>query len=172
MGKQQTQLTQFFDGKRRECELRDFHVLKNPAGERRVQLSMHMPLSGQPMDGIPEEFVEQFILMEKETSALNLAKHEGVVEGATLSVFATDTIKSPILTSNGVMLQGFRLVGEGVKDKRAVHLEFMVYVPYSIALRDWGCDTLHSTFWIEVEASQMEIVTEAPAEQKQPVLVQ
>lgn len=156
MGKQKARLIGFFNGKRRECELRDLHVHKNSSDVRWIRLSISMPLSGQPIAGMPDAFVEQFVLMEKQNSAFNLAKNEAEIDGATLSIFPTSAMAA-IVESNGVTVQDFRLVGDGVMDKRKVNLEFTAEVPYSLALRDWACDHLHSTFWIEVESSQMEI---------------
>jgi hypothetical protein len=47
MAKQKTKLKEFFEGRRRQCELQVINVLKNKAGERRIKMSVIMPLSGQ-----------------------------------------------------------------------------------------------------------------------------
>jgi hypothetical protein len=156
MGKQKARLIGFFNGKRRECELVDLHVHKNQSGVRWIRLAIQMPLSGKSVAGMPEAFAEQFILMEKQSSIFNLAKNEAEIDGATIVIFPTDTMKAGVVDA-GATLQNFTLVAEGVADKRKVRLEFTAEVPYSVALRDWSCDHLHATFWMEVTSSQLEI---------------
>lgn len=157
MGKQKARLIGFFNGKRRGCELSDLHVHKGQNDVKWIRLAVKMPLTGQPVTGMPDAFAEQFLLMGKDNSVFNLAKNEAEIDGATIAIFSTDTMKSPTVESNGVTIQDFRLVGEGVKDKRTVELHFTAEMPYSIAVRDWACDHLHSTFWVEVESSQLEM---------------
>lgn len=176
MGKQKARLIGFFNGKRRECELVDLHVHKNQSDVRWIRLAIQMPLSGRPAEGMPDAFAEQFLLMEKENSVFNLAKNEAEIDGAAVSIFPTDTMQDAIVETNGVTIQDFRLVGEGVADKRAVRLEFTAEMPYSVPLRDWVCDHLHAKFWIEVVSTQLEIpqvVEEKKAKKpKQQVLLQ
>lgn len=175
MGKQKAKLLGFFIGKRRECELRDAHVHKDN-NRRWIRLTISMPLSGLSIEGMPPVFADQFALMEKEDSAFNSAKNELEIEGATIRIFSTDTMMTPIVVASSGTLQDFRLAGEGIKDQRTVSLEFTADVPYAVPLREWCDDTLHMTFFAEIESSQMEIaqVAEAkPAKKpKQQSLVQ
>jgi len=166
MAKQKTKLKEFFEGRRRQCELQVINVLKNKAGERRIKMSVIMPLSGQPVTGMPDIFTEPYMLMQKEKSTLNFSKIDVAVNEAAFNIFSTDTIKSAAVSTNGTLLQGFRMIGEGSDDKRTVSLEFIVYTGYTMALRDWGCDHIHSEFWAEVAPSQMELAEEAPAPAK------
>lgn len=165
--KNQKRLKDFFEGRRRQCELQDFHVLKNTAGEKRMKLSIIMPLSQMPMEGIPDAFVEQFILMEREKSALNFAKISVVLDGASFSVFSTDTTATSVLNVNAATLQDFRLIGEGSEEKRKVSLEFIAYLPATVKLKDWSFDHLHSDFFLEVVPAQTELnLEEAPPPRK------
>jgi hypothetical protein len=157
VGKQRAKLLGFFIGKRRECQLRDAHVHKDHGDTRWIRLSISMPLSQRSIEGMPEVFADQFALMEKEDSAFNSAKNEFEIEGATITIYPTDTMISPVVNVSGGTLQDFRLAGEGVKDQREVSLEFTADVPYSVKLREWCDDHLHATFFAEIESSQMEI---------------
>lgn len=165
--KNQKRLKDFFEGRRRQCELQDFHVLKNTAGEKRMKLSIRMPLSQMPMEGIPDAFVEQFILMEREKSALNFAKIFVILEGAAFTVFSTDTTPTGVLTVNAATLQDFKLIGEGSEEKRKVSLEFIAYLPATVKLKDWSYDHLHSDFFAEVVPAQTELnLDQAPPPKK------
>jgi hypothetical protein len=164
--KNQKRLKDFFEGRRRQCELQDFHVLKNTAGERRMKMAVVMPLSQMPMEGIPEAFVDQYILMEREKSALNFAKISVVMDGASFSIFSTDTTPAPVLTVNASTLQDFRLIGEGSEEKRKVSLEFVAYLPATVKLKDWSFDHLHAEFYCEVVPAQTEMNLEEPPPKK------
>ena len=59
MAKQLARLKDFFEGKRRRCTLDDYHQLKSQGNENRMKLMISMPLSNQPVDGIPDEFRDQ-----------------------------------------------------------------------------------------------------------------
>jgi len=93
MAKQKTKLKEFFEGRRRQCELQVINVLKNKAGERRIKMSVIMPLSGQPVTGMPDIFTEPYMLMQKEKSTLNFSKIDVAVNEAAFNIFSTDTIK-------------------------------------------------------------------------------
>lgn len=164
MAKQKTKLKSFFEGKRRECVLQNYHPLESRAGEKRFKLFVAMPLSNKPVDGMPEAFVEQYELMEREKSVLNHSKVGSIVEDATFQIFATDTVTKPAIKSVGVILQNLKLIGVGIGESREVSLEFEAYVAGSIALKDWLYEHIHKTFFTEVEPSQMEL----PVEDEKP----
>lgn len=161
-------LKDFFEGRRRKCELQVFNVLKNKAGERRIKLFVVMPLSGEPVTGTPDLFTEPYLLMQKENSSMNLSKIDVELDGAALDIFSTDTIASPAVKISGATLQDFRMMGDGCDDKRKVSLEFSIYMPYTMPLRDWGCDHIHAEFFVEVTPSQMEIPAEEPKAEEKP----
>ena len=164
MAKKNARLKDFFEGKRRQCSLQDYRPLKTKAGERRLKLSVEMPLSNMPVDGMPDDFTEEYALMEREKSKVNLSKVAVELEGALYSIFSTDTIGRPSVTINGATLNSFRLIGDGVEDQRTVSLEFTVYLPWTDDLRDWCGIHLHEDFFAEVVPSQMELVEEEPVE--------
>lgn len=168
MAKQRTKLGAFFSGHRRECKLGDWQLLKDENGHRRFKLPIDMVLSRRPASGIPDVFVEQFLLMDKEKSQNNLNKIDVILENAAVSIFVTDTLVSPTVTATGVTLQDFRLIGMGIEDKREVKLHFNMYLPYALPWRDWACDNQHATIFMEVQSTQMELPVEdeAPAQSR------
>ena len=169
MAKQLARLKDFFEGKRRRCTLDDYHQLKSQGNENRMKLMISMPLSNQPVDGIPDEFTEEYALMEQENSAANFKKIAVEVKAAKFTIFTTDTIKSHVVRSDGCTLNGFRLIGTGVEDKRTVSLDFVVYMPWGEPLHKWCSDTLHADFFAETVPSQRELIeeeSEKPAKKK------
>lgn len=168
MAKQLARLNHFFEGKRRKCNLRSYHALKSKAGEHRFKLDVVMPLSHMPVDGMPAEFIEQYALMEKEKSALNMSRVAVTLDGALFSIFTTDTVRNSVVKINAATLQDFRLTASGVEQNRNVSLEFIVYLPATIALRDWVFDHLHGDFFSEAVPSQMELTANADIAAKGP----
>lgn len=163
MAKASTKLQSFFDGNRRECTLRDFHVLKDRAGVKRIKLSVNMLLTDQPTHDIPEPFAEHYLLLCKEKSPIATSKIAVVMDGATVEIFSTDTVKRATAKITGGTLQDFKLVAEGINEGRTVALEFIAYLPATADLKDWSWEHLHADFFMEAAPSQMELPVEGPA---------
>jgi hypothetical protein len=168
MAKQLARLKDFFEGKRRRCTLDDYHQLKSQGNENRMKLMISMPLSNQPIDGLPDEFTEEFALMEREKSAANFKKIAVEVKAAKFTIFTTGTIKSHVVRTDGCTLNSFRLIGDGVEDKRKVSLDFVCYMPFSETLHKWCSDTLHGDFFSETVPSQMELKEEEQEDTAKP----
>jgi hypothetical protein len=162
MAKQLARLKDFFEGKRRRCTLDDYKQLKSAGNENRMKLMVTMPLSNQPVDGIPGEFAEEYALMNKKDSATNFKKVSVEVKAATFTIFSTDTIRNHVVRSGSCTLNSFRLIGHGVEEKRTVSLEFVVYIPWSEGLHAWCAENLHGDFFCETIPSQMELVEDEP----------
>ena len=159
-----TTIRHLFDGKRRQCTLSDCHPLKDKSKVRRMKMIIRQSLSLQPFEGMPEEFSEEVNVMLKQDSLANFKKIFVKMDGAKLSVFSTDTVKTSVWNTNGAALNGFKLLGDGIGEKRNVQLEFTAYVPWSDKVKDWCGDHLHEDFYLEAVPSQMEIPAEIPAE--------
>jgi hypothetical protein len=157
MAKQLARLKDFFEGKRRRCTLDDYHQLKSSGNENRMKLMISMPLSNEPVSGLPDEFTEEYALMEKENSAANFKKIAVEVKSAKFTIFTTDTIKSNVVRTDGCTMNSFRLIGQGAEDKRKVSLDFVVYIPWSDNLHKWCAENLHGAFFCETIPSQMTI---------------
>lgn len=157
MAKNEVKIKDFFEGKRRKCSLDNFQVLRAKNSKHTIKLAISMPLSNDSIAGIPTVFAEPFGIMAKDKSPHNLSKVSVIVESAEFSIFSTDVVKRAYANSNAASLQNFRLVGEGVDEKRTVSLEFDSYLPGTEPLRDWCWDHLHKDFFIEVVPAQMEL---------------
>jgi hypothetical protein len=164
MAKLLSKLKGFFDGKRRVCRLDDYRLLKTKGDERRVKLMVSMPLSHQPADGMPDDFLEPFLLMEKEKSKTNFSKIGVILEGALFTIYSTDVSPTPDVKGTSATLQDFKLIASGVDEKRTVALEFVAYMPWSVSLRNWKDENCHSDFFVEVIPQQMELPVEEKAE--------
>lgn len=160
MAKQRTKLKDFFEGKRRRARLQDFRVLKDRKDILRMRLSVEMPLSNEPADGMNEKFSEPFFLMEKEKSSLDYSRVNVGVDNAAFNIFVTDTSSRAAIKSIAD-LQNFHLSATGVDDSREVFLEFDAELPVSDAeddpLTSWAMKHLHGDFFVEAIPAQMEI---------------
>lgn len=162
MGKN-AHLKHLFEGRRRQCTLTDWRLLKDKSKVKRVKMIITQSLSLQPFEGMPEEFEQEVAVMMKQKSTANFAKLALEMEGVLFSVFVTDT--SPLWwKSHAVQINGFKLLGEGVDEKRTVDLQFTAYVPMGDGMRQWLDDTLHEDFFLEAIPSQRELSAETPAE--------
>ena len=176
MAKQRTKLKDFFEGKRRRVRLQDFRVLKDEKDILRIKLSVKMPLSNQPADGMNDCFSDPYFLMAKEKGSLNYSKVNVAVDNATFHVFSTDSQQRPSVRAATSNLQTFRLTAEGVDEKREVSLEFNAELPVTDAeddpLMNWAIKHLHADFFVEAVPSQMELETEPvdpkPNKKKKP----
>lgn len=161
MGKN-AHLKHLFEGRRRQCTLTDWRPLKDKSKVKRVKMIITQSLSSQSFEGMPEEFDEEVSVMLKQKSTANFKKIAVEMEGVLFSVFATDT-SSLWWKSHAVQLNGFKLLGEGVDEKRTVDLQFTAYVPLLDDMRKWLDDTLHEDFFLEAIPSQRELSEDAPA---------
>jgi len=161
MAKQLSKLKGFFDGKRRVCRLQDYRPLKTKGDERRVKLIVSMPLSNLPVDGMPQDLMDTYFLMNKEKNRTNFSKVAVILEGALFSIFATDVVDEPEVKIGSATLQDFKLVASGVDEKRTVSLDFVAYVPWSPKLRNWKDDNFHLDFFVEVVPQQMDLAEPA-----------
>jgi hypothetical protein len=166
MAKQLVRLKEFFEGKRRRCTLDDYHQLKSTGNENRMKLMISMPLSNNPVDGLPTEFSEEYMLMKRQESAANFKKISVEVKAAKFTIFTTDAIKSHVVRTDGCTLNSFRLIGNGVEEKRTVSLDFVVYLPWGDPLHKWCAENLHGDFFCETVPSQMQLIEEDPQEKK------
>lgn len=166
MAKDVSKLRSFFDGKRRECNLKDYHVLQDTQGRKRITLAVMMPLSNKPATGMPEEFAEQFMVMGREDSCSDFSKVSVTVQGATCDIFHTDVSNRAASKSIGAELQNFRMIGSGKKEKREIALHFTLTASHTDTLLDWADKHLHMKFWLEVVPSQMELKEEKEPKDK------
>jgi hypothetical protein len=65
MAKQAVKLENFFEARRRVATLLSSQLLRSKGKERRMKLSITMPLSNTELTGIPLQFQNQFGVMKK-----------------------------------------------------------------------------------------------------------
>ena len=111
MGKQSKKLTDFFGGRRRSCMLIQSVLLKSKGNEKRMKLTVSMPLSGTNLTNAPEPFLTQFMVCEKEDSASNHAAIDVQFDSMAASIYSTDDIVNPTVLSHGALLHRFAMIG-------------------------------------------------------------
>ena len=86
-------------------------------------------------------------------------------------IFSTDTIIEPTVSLAGALLHKFAMVGEGAGEKRAVSLDFLIYLPATEGLRAWEWDHIHETFYLESVKAQgsLNLSDEAEDEEEERV---
>ena len=154
MGKKAKKLEDFFGARRRRCTLVRGELLKSKGNEKRMKLSVVMPLNNTELAYCPEPFLTQLGVMEKQDSALNRARIDVEFDSMAVRIFSTDAIIEPTVNIHGALLHKFAMVGEGTGEKRTVSLEFLIYLPATKPLHDWEWDATHAEFFIESVKSQ------------------
>lgn len=166
MPKTQKKLSDFFGSRRRKCTLITSSLLKSKGNEKRMKLTVSMPLSNTDMQDIPTDFLSQFRVMETEDSASNRCMIEVEFNSMAIRIFSTDTIIEPsVPTIQGALLHHFAMIGEGTGEKRRVSLDFLIYLPATKALHDWEWDHVHAELHLEAIQSQGSLDLSSEAEE-------
>jgi hypothetical protein len=152
-----TKLLNFFEGHRRKASLNAWTHLRTKAGESRIKLDLKLPLLNESVIGMNGAISEAFQVMAKDDSKIARTSLNVELEGMTLELFSTDSIKSPAVSCTGVKLLKLALIAAGEGEKRTIHLGITAYVPASMQLRDWAWDHLHNEFHLEAVYSQSEM---------------
>jgi hypothetical protein len=154
MGKQVKKCEDFFGARRRRCTLVRGELLKSKGNEKRMKLSVVMPLNNTELTYCPEPFLTQLGVMEKQDSALNRARIDVAFDSMSVRIFSTDAIIEPTVNIHGALLHKFAMVGEGAGEKRTVSLEFLIYLPATKPLHDWEWHATHAEFFVETVKAQ------------------
>lgn len=143
---------QFFPGKRRQVVLENWSPKKNTEDERRVLFKFKMPITGQPLGGLPEFLNEGFHAVEKERSG-GVFTSDIELEGMALEYF--DTAESPerITRASGVGLQGLTLSREKEGESYVTVLRFHYTVPWFKGLWKFVDGYWGKTLWCDFVAS-------------------
>lgn len=146
---------EFFSGYRREMEIGEYKVLKTAGGEKRIKFDMRLPISNRPMLGIPGWISEGHELIIKDDSVYDKSTCKGVrLEGMTVTVFSTDTVKSKSILMAGCTMDKFVVQAIGKDDKKQTHLGFVLYAPASKDLAEWSYDHMDATMFAEFDTTQ------------------
>lgn len=167
MAKQSRKLEDFFGARRRAAILLSSQLLRSKGKERRMKLSVTMPLSNTELAGIPTQFQNQFAVMEKQDAATNRASIDVEFDSMSVRIFSTNSIVEPTVAIQGALLHKFAMVAEGTGDKRAVSLDFLIYLPATEGLRIWEWDHIHETFFLESVKAQESLDLSEEAEDEE-----
>lgn len=154
MPKTSKKLEDFFGARRRRVTLVRGELLRSKGNEKRMKLSVSMPLSNTSLTDCPEPILTQFGVMEKQDSALNRARIDVEFDSMAVRIFSTDSLVEPVVAIHGALLHKFAMVGEGTGEKRAVAAEFLIYLPATKSLYDWAWDATHAEFFVECVKAQ------------------
>jgi hypothetical protein len=147
-------LEDFFGAKRRAAILLSSQLLRSKGKERRMKLSVTMPMTNSDLSQCPAPFFAQFGVMEKQDSATNRATVDAEFDSMGVRIFSTDSIIEPTVSLSGALLHKFAMTGEGSGEKRLVSLDFLIYLPATPELRTWEWDHIHETFYLESVKAQ------------------
>jgi hypothetical protein len=117
-------LEDFFGAKRRAAILLSSQLLRSKGKERRMKLSVTMPMTNSDLSQCPAPFFAQFGVMEKQDSATNRATVDAEFDSMGVRIFSTDSIIEPTVSLSGALLHKFAMTGEGSGEKRLVSLDF------------------------------------------------
>jgi hypothetical protein len=167
MAKTSKKLTDFFGGRRRSCTLIQSVLLKSKGNEKRMKLTVSMPLSNTNLTNAPEPFLTQFSVSEKEDSASNHAAIDVQFDSMAVSIYSIDEIAQPTVVSQGALLHRFAMIGKGTGEKRTVSLDFLIYLPATTALREWEWNNIKGEFFLEAAPSQHALPLEDEADEEE-----
>lgn len=178
---------EFWPGLRRQVELIDWDPLKNAQSEKRLKLTLLMPLTGTSLTGMPNFIRNEYECMEKEKSQANDIDIMTELEGVTCEAFSTETSKHPIAVETmgidltkeqlghtqvkftSATLRNFKMV-RVTKDKQAiVCLQFNVTLKRDKGLLLWADTYEDAQFWMLFTETQPSIPT-PPKDDKQMLL--
>jgi hypothetical protein len=115
---------------RREVEIGDFHSLKSKGNERRVKATIRIPLSNRPTTGIPDWVLDGYQFVVKDASHYTKTNCKDMsLEGMSLDIFTTDTVKRKMLALNACKLDRFSIERVGEEEKAVVYLNVTIYAP-------------------------------------------
>jgi len=154
MAKNAKKLEDLLGAQRRRVVHVKGELLKSKGNEKRMKLFVSMPLTNTNLADCPEPLLSQFEVMEKEDSANNRARIDIEFDSMSVRIFSTDTLVEPVVSVTGALLHKFAMIGEGTGEKRTVSAEFLIYVPATRPLYDWGWDAPHAEFFIECVKAQ------------------
>lgn len=155
----------FFPGNRRKIELEYYDPLLNDQDEKRFRLDLMMPLTGQPLIGMPDWLAPLFRDMDSKGSAAKDVNIETTIEGVTFEGFSTEQSKNKIeidkggieltkeemghrhVAITGATLNKFKLVRIAQDEQSLVCLKFSITFRADAGLALWCHKYYGGTFW-------------------------
>lgn len=162
----------FFPGNRRRVELEDWQPLLNSQDEKRVRLDILMPLTGEPVVGMPEWLSPAYQTMTRKGSVEKDIPITTEIEGCTFEGFSTEGSKRNIEIDKGGLdlskeemghrnvlipgatLRNFKLVRVNRNDQGIVALKFSTTFKADAGLVLWALQYHGATFWASFVVTQ------------------
>jgi hypothetical protein len=146
----------FFQGYRRKLQLTDFSPKLNKENEKRIRLDFAMPLTGQPLVGLPDFVSAAMDAVGKLDSGIVTADCSPELEGFTIDAFPTPEAKRRELLITGATLRGFQVARPDGDTAAAddVTRYFHLNVPGRKEIIDWAWENLGATVFCEFVQTQ------------------
>jgi hypothetical protein len=153
----------FFRGHRRETRIEAASILCNTAGEKRLKLSMRIPLAGDQLVGMPAWVSEPFSAMAKPDFAGKHWASEMELDPMLLHIFAMPQSEKEVMTFDAVRLTGFKIEHDHDDPEHpSLALTFTAYVPRTGKFLKFADDNFGSSLFIRFEAAQGSLLDDNP----------
>jgi hypothetical protein len=153
----------FFRGHRRETRIEAASILCNTAGEKRLKLSMRIPLAGDQLVGMPPWVSEPFSAMATPDFAGKHWASEMELDPMLLHIFTIPLSEKEVMTFDAVRLTGFRIEHDHDDPEHpSLALTFTAYVPRTGKFLKFADDNFGSSLYIRYEAAQGSLLDDNP----------
>jgi hypothetical protein len=154
----------FFRGYRRETFIDGAAILCNAAGEKRLKLSMKIPLTGDQLIGMPTWVSVAFEVIAKAENAGKSHSSSMELDPMILRVSLLPDAKTDAITFDGVRMCSFKIERDSDADKEHpdVVLTFTAYLPRTGKLLKFADDNFNSSMFIKYEAAQQSLLDDNP----------
>jgi hypothetical protein len=150
-------MKEFFKQQRRKLQLIDFAPKMNAESEKRIRIDFAMPLTGQPLVGLPDFVSDAMGAVGKVDSGILNAELSAELEGITIELFPHDKAKRREVLLTSCTLRKFSVARPDVKEGTPsddVTLYFNTTVPGTKEILDYCWDSLGMTVFGEFEQTQ------------------
>jgi hypothetical protein len=153
----------FFRGHRRETLIEGASILRNKAGEKRLKLSLRIPLAGDQLVGMPPWVSEPFSTMAKPDFAGKHWASEMELDPMLLHIFSLPQSEKEVMTFDAVRLTGFKIEHDHDDPEHpSLALTFTTYVPFSEKWLGFVGKNFGSSLFIRYEAAQGSLLDDNP----------
>jgi hypothetical protein len=154
----------FFTGYRRETFIEDARILKNSAGEKRLKLSMRLPLTGDSLVAMPTWVGEPFNDISKPEYAVKSIASSMELDPMILRVFHLSDSDQAVISFDGVRMCSFKI--ERQTDSKQEHpdvvLRFNAYLPRTGKFLQFADQNFDCSLFIRYEAAQPSLLDANP----------
>ena len=156
----------FFRGYRRETIIDGATILCNAAGEKRLKLSMRLPLSGDQLVGMPSWVGEPFADIAKPEYAVKSISSTKELDPMLLHVFGLPPgekkDEKELITFGAVRMCSFKIERDSEEEHPPISLTFTAYLPRTGRYLKFADDNFNTSIFILYEAGQPSLLDENP----------